>query len=181
MLDLRNKEINHHTQRVTEMTKQLALYAGVAGTDLWGVEKGAMLHDIGKIGIPDSILIKPGPLTEEEWRVMKTHPTIAKDMLSEIDHLNPTVQIPYSHHERWDGKGYPQGLKGEEIPLAARIFSVIDVWDALTHDRVYKKAWSDEQALTFIRKGAGTQFNPRLVQLFTDKLPELLGDGLKKS
>lgn len=134
--------------------------------ELVHVRRGALLHDIGKLAIPDSILLKPGKLTEEEWAIMKKHPEYAYTMLYPIRYLRPALDIPYSHHERWDGKGYPRGLKGEEIPLAARIFAVVDAWDAMRSDRPYRKALPVDEALAEIQKGAGTQFDPKVVEVF---------------
>lgn len=136
--------------------------------ELTYIRWGALLHDIGKLGIPDSILLKPGRLTEEEWEEMKRHPEYAHEMLSGIEFLRPALEIPYCHHERWDGKGYPRGLKGEEIPLAARIFAVVDAWDAMRSDRPYRGALTREEALEEIRKGAGIQFDPRVVEAFLE-------------
>jgi HD-GYP domain-containing protein (c-di-GMP phosphodiesterase class II) len=124
------------------------------------------LHDIGKIGVPDEILQKPGPLTDEEWEIMKLHPTAAFQLLSPIQYLQPAMDIPYCHHERWDGSGYPRGLKGVVIPLAARIFAVVDVWDALSSDRPYRKAWPQEKILNYIKDESGKQFDPEVVALF---------------
>ena len=134
------------------------------------VRWGALLHDIGKIGIPDQILHKPGKLTEEEWEIMKKHPEYAFDVLSSIDYLSPSLDIPRYHHERWDGSGYPEGLEGEDIPLAARIFAVVDVWDALRSDRPYRKAWSDQKAREYLREQAGKEFDPRIVDAFLDMI-----------
>jgi len=169
-LDLRDRETQDHTWRVTEMTLRLARALGVAEDQLAHLRRGALLHDIGKMGVPDAILLKPGPLTEEEWAVMKQHPRLAHEMLSPIAFLRPALDIPYAHHERWDGTGYPRGLRGEEIPLAARIFAVVDVFDALTSDRPYRKAWSREEALAYIRQQAGTHFDPRVVEAFLREL-----------
>jgi HD-GYP domain-containing protein (c-di-GMP phosphodiesterase class II) len=124
------------------------------------------LHDIGKMGIPDSILLKHGPLTEQEWEVMRRHPQYARDLLSPITYLRGALDIPHAHHEKWDGTGYPRALRGEAIPLAARIFAVVDVWDALTSDRPYRAAWSHDRALAHIREGTGTHFDPRVVTTF---------------
>ncbi len=165
-LDLRDRETEGHTQRVTELTVRLARRMGVGGDELTHLRRGALLHDIGKMGVPDRILLKPDRLTEDEWQLMRRHPTYAYQLLSPIRHLRHAVDIPYCHHERWDGTGYPRGLAGEEIPLPARIFAVVDVWDALTSDRPYRPAWSREQALQHIRDGAGSHFDPRAVAEF---------------
>jgi len=165
-LDLRDKETEGHTQRVTEMTVKLARSFGLGEAELAQMRWGALLHDIGKMGVPDGILLKPGPLTDEEWLVMKKHPDFAYEMLSPIRYLKAALDIPYCHHEKWDGTGYPRGLKGEQIPLAARIFTVVDVWDALTSDRPYRKAWSEEKAREHIQAEAGTHFDPQVVKTF---------------
>ncbi|MDQ7840924.1 MAG: PAS domain S-box protein [bacterium] len=165
-LDLRDKETEGHTQRVAEMTVRLAAALGVPEADLVNVRRGALLHDVGKIGVPDAVLHKPGPLTEEEWVLMRRHPAQAREMLLPVPFLRPALDIPYSHHEKWDGTGYPQGLRGEHIPLAARIFAVVDVWDALRSDRPYRKAWDDEKAHAYIREQAGKHFDPRVVEAF---------------
>ena len=141
-LDLRDKETEGHSQRVTEMAVRLASDLGVTGDALMQIRRGALLHDIGKMGVPDQILLKPGPLSESEWEIMRKHPVFAYEMLSPIEFLVPALDIPYCHHEKWDGTGYPRGLSGEDIPLAARIFAVIDVWDALRSDRPYRPGWS---------------------------------------
>jgi putative nucleotidyltransferase with HDIG domain len=165
-LDLRDKETEGHTQRVTEMTIKLARSLGLGEEELAQVRWGALLHDIGKMGVPDGILLKPGPLTDEEWVVMKKHPVFAYEMLSPIHYLKAALDIPYYHHEKWDGTGYPRGLKGEQIPLTARIFAVVDVWDALISDRPYRRAWSEEKARQHIQAGAGTHFDPQVVKAF---------------
>ena len=139
---------------------------GVRGVPLENVRRGALLHDIGKIGVPDSILLKPGRLAEAERSAMQQHTLLAQKMLSRISHLQRAIDIPLSHHEKWDGSGYPHGLKGEEIPLAARIFAVIDVFDALTHERPYKKAWTIDDALAEIKSQSGTHFDPQVVEAF---------------
>lgn len=174
-LDLRDKETEGHTQRVTGMTVELARSFGLSEADLVNVRWGALLHDIGKMGVPDGILLKPGALTDEEWVVMKRHPTLAYELLSPIRYLHGALDIPYCHHEWWDGSGYPHGLKGEEIPLAARIFAVVDVWDALVSDRPYRKAWSMEKARDHIQTGSGTHFDPQVVIKF------LTGHGYQDS
>jgi response regulator RpfG family c-di-GMP phosphodiesterase len=165
-LELRDKETEGHAQRVTTMTLRLAQAIGLSEAEQAHIRRGALLHDIGKMGIPDSILLKPGPLTEDEWRVMRKHPTYAYDLLAPIRFLRPALDIPHYHHEKWDGSGYPHGLKGEAIPLAARIFAVIDVWDALRFDRPYRKGWPEEQVLAHIQAGSGTHFDPRVVAAF---------------
>jgi putative nucleotidyltransferase with HDIG domain len=165
-LDLRDKETEGHTVRVTDLTMRLAEAFGIDPEMMAHIRRGAILHDIGKMAIPDHILLKPGPLDEEEWVQMRQHPQIAYDMLRNIEYLQPALSIPYCHHERWDGSGYPRQLKGEEIPLAARLFAVADVWDALTSDRPYRKAWTREEALEYIRQQAGKQFDPRVVEVF---------------
>lgn len=171
-LDLRDKETEGHTQRVTRISLALARAMGMAEEELVYVRWGALLHDIGKMGIPDNVLLKPGPLTEEEWVVMKMHPTFAKEMLEPIEYLHKALDIPYCHHERWDGSGYPNGLKGQEIPLAARIFAVVDVWDALRSDRPYRAAWPIEKVREYIRERAGTDFNPEIVKVFLHSIQE---------
>jgi len=165
-LELRDRETQGHTQRVTDLTVRLARAAGMSEEELAHVRRGALLHDIGKMGIPDAILLKPDTLTEEEWVVMRQHPTQAYELLSPIAYLRPALAIPYCHHEKWDGSGYPRGLKGEEIPLAARLFAVVDVWDALRSDRPYRPAWPDDKALEYIRSQAGKHFDPQAVELF---------------
>ena len=165
-LDLRDEETEGHTQRVVKTTLQLARLAGVPEHELVHIRRGGLLHDIGKMGVPDSILLKPGPLTEEEWAIMRQHPQFAYDLLSQTSYLRLALEIPYCHHEKWDGSGYPRGLKGEEIPLSARLFAVVDVWDALTSDRPYRKAWSHEEALKYIKEQAGVHFDPAVVKLF---------------
>jgi putative nucleotidyltransferase with HDIG domain len=164
-LDLRDRETEGHTKRVTEMTLKLAPVLE-GSLDLVHLRRGALLHDIGKMGIPDAILLKEGPLTPHEWATMRLHPIYAHQMLYPIEYLRPAIDIPYCHHERWDGAGYPRGLAGEDIPLAARVFAVVDVWDALRSDRPYRRAWPEAQALTHIREGAGSQFDPRVVEAF---------------
>ncbi len=165
-LDMRDKETEGHTQRVSEMTVQLARSMGLGDAELVQVRWGSLLHDIGKMGVPDGILLKPGPLTDEEWVTMRKHPTFAYEMLAPIHYLRLALDIPYCHHEKWDGTGYPRGLQGEQIPLVARIFAVVDVWDALNSDRPYRPAWTREKALEHIRSGAGTHFDPDVVKAF---------------
>jgi PAS domain S-box-containing protein/putative nucleotidyltransferase with HDIG domain len=165
-LELRDKETEGHTRRVAELTIELAVSMNVKPDDLKNMRWGALLHDIGKMGIPDGILLKPGALTEEEWVIMRKHPEYAYTMLSKIDYLHNALDIPYYHHEKWDGTGYPRQLKGEAIPLSARIFAVVDVWDALTSDRPYREAWSKEKTMAYILEQSGSHFDPRVVEHF---------------
>lgn len=172
-MDARHRETGHHSERVARMASELARLDGVEGRALDALRLGALLHDIGKLALPDAILTKPGPLDEEEVALMRQHPLIGYELLQQVDFLRVSSDVPYSHHERWDGGGYPQGLRGEEIPLAARIFSVIDVWDALITERVYKSAWPEDRVLAYLREVAGSQLDPRLVQLFLDNYAAL--------
>ncbi|GAB4387705.1 MAG: hypothetical protein Kow0025_02780 [Thermodesulfovibrionales bacterium] len=167
-LDYRDRETEGHSQRVTEMTLRMATVMDVPEADLVHIRRGALLHDIGKLGVPDSILFKDGELNGEEWGVMKKHPEIALGLLSPISFLRPALDIPYAHHERWDGSGYPRGLKGGHIPLAARVFSVVDVWDALRSVRSYRPAWPDERVRDYIRGQAGAGFDPEVVDVFLE-------------
>lgn len=171
-LDLRDQETEGHTERVTEMTLRLAKRLGMTEEELVYVRWGALLHDIGKMGIPDNILLKPGPLTEDEWIIMRRHPGYAYKMLAPIAFLQPALDIPYCHHEKWDGTGYPRGLKGEQIPLSARIFAIVDVWDALRSDRPYREGWSEERVQKHLHEQAGTHFEPEIVQVFLTMLQE---------
>ena len=169
-LDLRDNETEGHSRRVTDMVINIASRANMPDSKLVHVRRGALLHDIGKVGIPDSILLKPGSLSPEEWVIMKKHPQLAYDLLSPIEYLRPALDIPYCHHEKYDGTGYPRGLSGEEIPLAARIFAVVDVYDALTSDRPYRKAWTAEKALELIRSESGKHFDPQVVEIFLQEI-----------
>ena len=169
-LDLRDRATEGHTQRVAKLTKQIAISMGITGNELLNIRRGALLHDIGKVGVPDRILHKRGPLTSNEWKTMRRHPQFAYDMLSPIGYLHEALDIPFCHHEKWDGSGYPRGLKGEEIPLAARIFAVVDVFDALTSDRPYRKGWSRRKTLKYIRDQAGIHFDPQVVELFMHQM-----------
>ena len=171
-MDLRDKETEGHTQRVTELSVRLARVMGLRNEEIVHIRHGALLHDMGKLGIPDYILHKPGRLNEEEWVIMRQHPQFAYDMLSSIDYLRPAMDIPYCHHEKWDGSGYPRGLKGAQIPIAARIFAVVDVWDALTSDRPYRAAWPRKKALAHINSLAGIHFDPQVVELFLQMMNE---------
>jgi PAS domain S-box-containing protein/putative nucleotidyltransferase with HDIG domain len=171
-MDLRDEETEGHTQRVTKLTEALARAVGFSETDLIHLRRGALLHDIGKMGVPDDILLKPGVLTDEEWKIIRRHPVFAYEMLSPIKYLHPALDIPYCHHEKWDGTGYPRGLKGEEIPLSARLFAVVDVWDALTNDRPYRDAWPKEKTLAYINDQSGKHFDPQVVQAFLKKIAD---------
>jgi PAS domain S-box-containing protein len=165
-LELRDKETEGHSKRVTELTMRLAQAMGITSDEMVHVRRGTMLHDIGKMGLPDSILLKPGPLTPDEWEVMHQHPVYAYNLLSTIPYLEKALDIPYCHHEKWDGSGYPRGLKCEQIPLAARIFAVIDVFDALLSDRPYRPAWPQERVLAYLSEQSGAHFDPRVVEAF---------------
>jgi putative nucleotidyltransferase with HDIG domain len=171
-LDLRDKETEGHTLRVTKMTLKLAKAMGLSEAELLHIRRGALLHDIGKMGVPDPILLKAGALTDEEWIVMRKHPTYAFELLSPIAYLRPALDIPYCHHEWWDGNGYPRRLKGEEIPFAARLFTVVDVWDALCSDRPYRKGWPPDKVVAHLRAEAGTHFDPQVVEAFLKVLEE---------
>ncbi|MCX8061726.1 MAG: PAS domain S-box protein [Anaerolineales bacterium] len=165
-LEIRDKDTQGHTHRVVEISLKLAQAFGLAEEELEVLRRGAMLHDIGKIQVPDTILLKPSKLDESEWEIMRQHPLYAREMIQGIRILEEAVDIPLYHHERWDGEGYPYGLKGEEIPFSARLFAVADVWDALTSDCPYRPAWTKEAAVEYIRKQAGFQFDPRVVEVF---------------
>jgi HD-GYP domain-containing protein (c-di-GMP phosphodiesterase class II)/HAMP domain-containing protein len=175
-LDLRDKATEGHTERVTKVTIGLARSMGIHEADIIQIRRGAILHDIGKMGIPDIILHKPGPLSDEEWEIMRRHPTYAYQLLSPIAYLRPALDIPYCHHEKWDGTGYPRSLRGEQIPLAARIFAVVDVWDALISDRPYRLAWTEETTFEYLKEQSGKYFDPQVVTKFLevrDSLPNL--------
>jgi putative nucleotidyltransferase with HDIG domain len=171
-LDLRDKETEGHTKRVTEMTVRLAERMGVSPQELIQIRQGALLHDIGKMGIPDRILLKRDQLTDEEWVSMRMHPTYAFQMLKPIAYLRRALDIPYCHHEKWDGTGYPRGLRGEEIPLGARIFCIVDVYDALTSNRPYRSAWPKEKVLHHIQELSGSHFDPQVVEAFLKMMGE---------
>jgi putative nucleotidyltransferase with HDIG domain len=165
-LDMRDEVTEGHSLRVTDLTVRLADAMGVPKVDQIHIWRGALLHDIGKMGIPDQILLKPGSLTEDEWQIMRQHPAFAYKLLSPIFFLRAALNVPYCHHEKWDGSGYPRGLRGEEIPIEARIFAVVDVWDALCSDRPYRRAWQKDDALEYIRAQADHHFDPRVVAAF---------------
>ena len=165
-LELRDRETEGHTRRVTDLTLRLAKYMGISDHEMINIHRGVLLHDIGKMGVPDHILKKTGQLDANEWQEMRQHPVYAYNLLSPISYLRGAVDIPYCHHEHWDGSGYPRGLKGEQIPLAARIFSVVDIWDALLSDRPYRKAWSPDQVIEYLKDIAGTHLDPTIVEIF---------------
>lgn len=165
-LEVRDRETEGHTQRVTDIVNRMAILLGFNEEHLIHIHRGALLHDIGKLGIADEILHKPGPLSEQELEIMRTHPQIAYNLLYPIEYLRPALPIPHYHHEKWDGTGYPHGLKGNNIPLEARIFAVIDVYDALLHDRPYRKAWEKEKVLEHIKSESGKHFDPAVVEVF---------------
>lgn len=165
-LDLRDKETEGHSRRVAELTVSMTSAMGISESEVVHMRRGALLHDIGKLGVPDNILMKPAPLDEQEWKIMRRHPVYAYEMLSPINYLRPALDIPYCHHEKWDGSGYPRGLKGEEIPLAARIFAIADVWDALCSVRPYRPAYTREYALDYISKLGGKAFDPDVLKMF---------------
>lgn len=165
-LELRDKETEGHSERVMELTIQLATEMGIHGEALTNIRRGSLLHDIGKMGVPDAILHKKGSLTEEEMAIVRRHPKFAYDMLKEIDYLQAALDIPFCHHEKWDGTGYPRGLKGEEIPITARIFSIVDVWDAMTNDRPYRKALPLEEVISYLKSQSGQHFDPNVADAF---------------
>ena len=172
-IDLRDGDSDQHAKRVAELTIELAQSIGVQGEALLTMRRGALLHDIGKLGIPEAILLKDGPLTNEEWKIMKTHPTAAKQLLTSVEFLQSVVEIPYYHHEHWDGSGYPEGLAGTDIPLGARLFAIVDCWDSLRSDRPWRKAWTDGNAWDYIEQNAGVLFDPQIVEKFR----QLIGHG----
>ncbi len=165
-LDLRDKETEGHSRRVTEMTVRLAREMNLPESEIIHMRRGALLHDIGKMGVPDEILLKPGKLTDEEWVMMRKHPDFAHELLAPIGFLGQALDIPYAHHEKWDGTGYPRGLRGQRIPLSARIFAIVDVWDALKSDRPYRKGWSSRRIIDHILESSGTHFDPKVVEAF---------------
>ncbi|MEJ2305480.1 MAG: HD domain-containing phosphohydrolase, partial [Anaerolineales bacterium] len=167
-VELRERKTGEHTRRVAEMAVRLAEKMDFDEEQMPHLRRGALLHDIGKIGIPDAILLKPGKLTDEEWKTMRKHPQYAYEMLWQIEFLRPAIEIPYCHHEKWNGSGYPRGLTGEGIPLEARIFAVVDVFDALTSDRPYRKAMPEEQVIEIIQRESGAHFDPQVVEAFMD-------------
>jgi hypothetical protein len=171
-LELRDRETEGHTRRVMKLTMQLARYMNVNDDDLVNIYRGVLLHDIGKMGVPDHILRKTGPLTDSEWVEMRKHPQYAFDLLSPIPYLRPALDIPYCHHEHWDASGYPRGLKGEQIPLSARVFSIVDIWDALLSNRPYRDAWPEEKVIQYIKDVSGTILDPKVVKAFLKMMSE---------
>jgi putative nucleotidyltransferase with HDIG domain len=171
-LELRDKEAIGHAERVTFLTEKFARKLGFAEKELVDIRRGALLHDIGKIGIPDSILFKPDQLTAQEWEIMKKHPLYAYELLSPISYLQTALDIPYCHHEHWDGYGYPRGLSGEEIPCSARLFTIIDVWDALSSDRCYRPAWRRNDIVDYLHSQSGKIFDPYILPKFVELIDE---------
>lgn len=171
-LELREKETAGHSNRVVELTLLLADKFNFSPDEKVHIRRGTILHDIGKMGVPDHILLKPGPLSNDEWVIMRQHPVYAYQLLSRIPYMVPALDIPYCHHERMDGSGYPRGIKGQEIPLPARIFAVVDVWDALTTNRPYRPAWTKETALAYINQHSGEHFDPNVVAVFNELIQQ---------
>lgn len=165
-ISLRDHETDTHSRRVVELTLKIAKLYGLSETELESIRRGALLHDIGKVGIPDEILNKPGPLSNEEWVIMKKHPLFAADMLQPINFMQESLEIPLYHHEKWDGTGYPYGLRGDAIPLSARIFAIADVFDALLSQRPYRDAWTKEEALQYLFENRRKHFDPQLIDFF---------------
>ena len=172
VLEIRDKETEGHSRRLVELSTQLARVLNCSEEEIVFLRRGALMHDIGKLAIPDDILLKPGPLDSDERKVLEQHPIYAKQMLSQVSFLQPSIDVVYSHHERWDGNGYPDGLKGDQIPLAARIFAVVDQWDALGSDRPYRKAWPVEKVVAYIRDNAGIIYDPKIVGAFLTLIRE---------
>ncbi len=164
----RSGETREHIIHVTDVTVKLARLMGISENEIPYLRNGAFLHDVGNIGIPAEILQKPGTLTAEEWSLIRQHPRFAYDLLYPVEYLRPSLPIPYSHHEQWGGSGYPQGLFGEDIPLAARIFAVVDTWEALSNDHPYRLAWEQAEILKYIKNAAGSQFDPLVTEAFLE-------------
>lgn len=178
-VEIRDKDTQDHTDRVVVLMEILSREMGIPEKEMRYMRWGALLHDIGKIGVPDAVLNKPGTLTEEEIKVMQRHPVRARELLESVGFLGPAIEIPCCHHERWDGSGYPHGFRGAQIPLSARIFAVIDVWDALVSDRPYRKAWAAEDAIKFIEGNAGILFDPEVVRVFSANVHQFLREYRK--
>ncbi len=171
-LKLRDPETKSHSDRVAALATQLGTQMGLTEDQLTHLRRGALLHDIGKMGTPDAILFKPGPLTTEERQVMQQHPQFGNQFLHSIAYLQPAAEIVYCHHEHWDGSGYPRGLKGEEIPLLARLIAVVNVWDALNSAQPYRGAWPRQEAIDYLREQSGKEFDPRVVEVFLAMIQE---------
>jgi len=165
-MEYRDRETEGHSRRLVELSTRLARALGISGEEIVQLQRGALLHDIGKLAIPDDILLKPAALNENEKRVIQKHPVYAKQMLAGIPFLQPSISVAYSHHEHWDGGGYPEGLKGEQIPMLARIFTVVDTWDALSAERVYRPAWPAEEIVSYLKQNAGIIYDPHIVEVF---------------
>jgi hypothetical protein len=170
VLEYRDRETQDHSKRLVELSTRLARAAGCSEEQIVHLRRGALMHDIGKLAIPDEILLKPDLLNDDERKIIEKHPVYAKQMLSGLGFLGPAISNAYSHHERWDGLGYPEGLKGEAIPLLARIFAVVDTWDALNSERVYRHAWSSEKIIEYLQENAGIRFDPHLVHVFLNEI-----------
>ena len=166
VMEYRDEDTEGHSRRLVELSTRLAKAMGFSAEEIEHLQRGALLHDIGKLAIPDEVLLKPGEFNDAERKLMQQHPVYAKQMLSQVGFLQPSLDVAYSHHEQWDGRGYPDGLKGEEIPLSARLFTVVDQWDALTSDRPYRKAWSKEKVIAYLQENAGKIYDPRIVEVF---------------
>ncbi|HLO16283.1 MAG TPA: HD-GYP domain-containing protein [Anaerolineales bacterium] len=166
VLEYRDKETEGHSRRLVDLSTRLAKALGLSAEEITYLRRGALVHDIGKLAIPDEILLKPGALNDAERKMLQKHPVYAKQMLVQVSFLEPSIAVAYSHHERWDGLGYPEGLKGEEIPLSARIFAVVDQWDALTSDRPYRRAWAREDVITYLQENAGKIYDPEIINVF---------------
>ena len=171
-VEIRDRDVPGHSVHVADMTVRLAVEFGLSDKEIQDIRRGALMHDVGKIGIPEGILLKPGKLTEEEWLAVRNHPKFAYDMLYPVSYLRSSLDIPYCHHEKWDGTGFPRGLKGKDIPLSARIFAVADVYDALTSERPYRKAWSKQKTLEYIQSQSGKHFDPKVVEVFLKLMQE---------
>jgi HD-GYP domain-containing protein (c-di-GMP phosphodiesterase class II) len=170
VMEYRDRETEGHSRRLVELGTRLAHAMGLPELDILQLQRGALLHDIGKLAIPDEVLLKPGSLNDDELKVMQRHPLYARQMLAGIPFLQPCIAVAYSHHERWDGQGYPEGLKGEEIPLSARLFAVIDTWDALNSERVYRPAWPLDKITAYLKDNAGVKFDPHVVEVFLEMM-----------
>ena len=172
VLEYRDKETEGHSRRLVELSTRLAQALGMSEEEIVHLRRGALVHDIGKLAIPDDILLKPGALEDDERKILQQHPFYAKQMLTDVSFLQPCIDVAYSHHERWDGHGYPEGLKGEEIPIKARLFAVVDQWDALSSDRPYRKAWSRDDVIAYLQENSGKIYDPQIVEVFLSLIRE---------